>query len=436
LRTLLLCSFSVSVKRIPLSRAHEKEKKKKKKKKKKLRTNGRKGEKERKKKRLLLHGGGDESVEGLALGGELLHLDEETDTVADELEELDLGVTDAVGVGDIVGAVGGGSVDTTGSALLETEEVEDFVQLLLVLGQGGKLDVDTGAEASSQVGWAGQDVAEMLVPHVRVAALLHQGLDLGQALAETLEDSLDITTLLHGDDAEMVLLVDPDQEGLGVVMPDTATVGPVTGHTGAGEEGRDGLVEEEVIGDQLILLGVGHLGKRVVLALELTLEAGEGIDGDLLNGTTLTTRAVGGKGDSLDGAAGTDAGRENVLLVEDAALKVVGVQVGLVLGVLAISVVTAVDDGVKKISENFVGLLITGDAADGHDEGMSGVVHTGLDDAVEGASGGGDLVAELGVDLRGHALGHPVVVLAEIGVILFGRVLLLPQVCHFDWCVG
>jgi len=47
LRTLLLFSFSVSVKRIPLSRAHEKEKKKKKKKKKKLRTNGRKGEKER-----------------------------------------------------------------------------------------------------------------------------------------------------------------------------------------------------------------------------------------------------------------------------------------------------------------------------------------------------------------------------------------------------
>merc|ERR1712126_674023 len=283
--------------------------------------------KKKQKKRLLLHGGGDESVEGLALGGELLHLDEETDTVADELEELDLGVTDAVGVGDIVGAVGGG-VDTTGSALLETEEVEDFVQLLLVLGQGGKLDADTGAEASSQVGWAGQDVSEMLVPHVRVAALLHQGLDLGQALAETLEDSLDITTLLHGDDAEMVLLVDPDQEGLGVVMPDTATVGPVTGHTGAGEEGRDGLVEEEVIVDQLILLGLGHLGKGVVLALELTLEAGEGIDGDLLNGTTLTTRAVGGKGDSLDGAAGTDAGRVNVLLVEDAALKVVGVQVG------------------------------------------------------------------------------------------------------------
>ena len=46
-----------------------------------------------------------------------------------------------------------------------------------------------------------------------------------------------------------------------------------------------------------------------------------------------------------------------------------------------------------------------------------------------------DLVAELGVDLRGQALGHPVVVLAEVGVVLFRGVLLLPQVRHFDWCV-
>merc|ERR1719295_1916487 len=130
LRTLLLCSFSVSVKRIPLSRAHEKEKKKKKKKKKKLRTNGGKGKK-RQKKRLLLHGGGDESVEGLALGGQLLHLDEESDTVADELEELDLGVADTVSVGHVIGAVGGGGVDTTGTTLLETEKVEDLVELLL-----------------------------------------------------------------------------------------------------------------------------------------------------------------------------------------------------------------------------------------------------------------------------------------------------------------
>merc|ERR1719443_1596224 len=119
-------------------------------------------------------------------------ISKESDTVADELEELDLGVADTVSVGHVVGAVGGGGVDTTGTTLLETEEVKDLVQLLLILGQVGELDVDAGTETSAQVRGAGQDVAEMLVPHVRVAALLHQGLDLGQALAETLEDSLDV----------------------------------------------------------------------------------------------------------------------------------------------------------------------------------------------------------------------------------------------------
>merc|ERR1711990_652095 len=61
---------------------------------------------------LLDHGFRNESVEGLALDGELLHLDEEGDTIDDELQELDLGITDTIGVGDVVGAVAGGGVDT------------------------------------------------------------------------------------------------------------------------------------------------------------------------------------------------------------------------------------------------------------------------------------------------------------------------------------
>jgi len=64
---------------------------------------------------------GDEGLEGLAIGSQLLHLDEEGDTVADHLEELDLRVANAVSVGDIISAVSGGSVDTTGTTLLKTE---------------------------------------------------------------------------------------------------------------------------------------------------------------------------------------------------------------------------------------------------------------------------------------------------------------------------
>ena len=45
----------------------------------------------------------------------------------------------------------------------------------------------------------------------------------------------------------MVLLVDPHQEVLLVVVPDTTRVGPVTRHVGGEEEGRHRFVEQEVI---------------------------------------------------------------------------------------------------------------------------------------------------------------------------------------------
>ena len=41
----------------------------------------------------------------------------------------------------------------------------------------------------------------------------------GDALTEALEDGHHVTALLHGDHAGVVLLVDPDQERLGVVVP-------------------------------------------------------------------------------------------------------------------------------------------------------------------------------------------------------------------------
>ena len=64
----------------------------------------------------------------------------------------------------------------------------------------------------------------------------------------------------------MILFVDPDQEVLGVVVPDSTGVGPVTRHTGGQEEGRDGLVEEEVVFDQFVLFRFGHAAQRIVFS--------------------------------------------------------------------------------------------------------------------------------------------------------------------------
>lgn len=40
-----------------------------------------------------------------------------------------------------------------------------------------------------------------------------------KAITEPFEDFLHVTTLLHGDDTEMILLIDPYKESLAVIVP-------------------------------------------------------------------------------------------------------------------------------------------------------------------------------------------------------------------------
>ena len=69
-----------------------------------------------------------------------------------------------------------------------------------------------------------------------VVSELGSGLDSGGGAAETLKDSADVGTLLHGDDTELILLIDPDEESLGVVVEDTSALGPVAVETAGIEE--------------------------------------------------------------------------------------------------------------------------------------------------------------------------------------------------------
>ena len=55
------------------------------------------------------------------------------------------------------------------------------------------------------------------------------GFEFLQTIAESGEDFLDVTTLFHGDNAEMIFFVDPNEEVLGFIVPDTTSIWPVTG---------------------------------------------------------------------------------------------------------------------------------------------------------------------------------------------------------------
>lgn len=104
--------------------------------------------------------------------------------------------------------------------------VGDLLEFGHVLHEFWKLDVDGGSQSGTKVGWAGGDVSEMLVVGERAHSL-----DVGSSVAEPLEDTEDVGTWLHGDDSELILLIDPHEEGLCVVVEDTSARWPVSVET-------------------------------------------------------------------------------------------------------------------------------------------------------------------------------------------------------------
>ena len=153
------------------------------------------------------------------------------DTVDHVLDELLLGSTKSPSVGDVEHTIVGLGVLTVDTSDLDEVLVSDGVELVLVVHELGELDVDGGSEGGTEVGGARGDVTEMLV--LGELALLLNGLS---GSAESVEDLLDASTLLHGDDSELILLVDPDKEGLGFVVEDTSARRPVSVEVASLEE--------------------------------------------------------------------------------------------------------------------------------------------------------------------------------------------------------
>jgi len=144
----------------------------------------------------------------------------------EDVDELSLTLAKSVGVGDIPGATDGVGVDTTATTGLEAE----LCTLVLEVFTGREereFDHGTGAESSSQVGWASKDETQMVVVHEIVSCTREHFLDDLGGLGESFEDRDNTITLLHGDDSHVVLLIEPDEESLVGVVEDTTGVGPV-----------------------------------------------------------------------------------------------------------------------------------------------------------------------------------------------------------------
>ena len=60
-----------------------------------------------------------------------------------------------------------------------------------------------------------------------VVSKLDDRLNMCCSAGESIENSMDVGTLLHGDYTELIFFVDPDEESLFFVVENTSAVGPV-----------------------------------------------------------------------------------------------------------------------------------------------------------------------------------------------------------------
>jgi len=283
-----------------------------------------------------------------------IFLPEGVDSVNHDLDQLDLRVSKTVLVGDVISVSSLATRFSAGSTGLDSELLASGLELVnSLLGVAGEVNVDGGSHASTEVGGAGVDVAVLLGQGVVLARLgldaISDGLD---TAGETGEDSLDIASLLHGDDTGLILLVDPHKEGLGVIVENSTALWPVTLHTSNCQVSVSADKEEVVI-DELLSDGLIHASEWVVLASKISIESLKGRGHHLLNVNSLLLGDSGGETESINITSNTDTGRVDWHSGLNVANNFLWVHVRGVLGISRDSVVV-LDDGIEDLREIFV----------------------------------------------------------------------------------
>lgn len=172
---------------------------------------------------------------------------------------------------------------------------------------------------------------------------------------------LQVTTHLHGDKTEMVLLIAPYQEGLVLVVVDTTARGPEAASVGSLEETVT-LLEQEVVIDELLLGLLGHTSQGVESTLEFSLESRESAGNLLFHLLVLGLGQAGVEGVALHGATTAHTGGDNELAGRVQVAE--GLDITPVLGRVLVgfleAIVVILDDGVEQVGEHCVRLSVGG----------------------------------------------------------------------------
>jgi len=174
------------------------------------------------------------------------------DSIIHVLDQFDLVSTKSSQVGNIEDSVIGLGVLSVDTSDLHLILVSDRLMEFWVAHQFWQVDMDGSSKTGSHVGWASRDVTEVLV-----VGEFGLGLNNGSSIRKSLENLLDVRSSLHGDDSKLILLIDPDEESLGVVMEDSSSLWPVS-LKASRLEVLISTLEKEMISDELGLLSLSH----------------------------------------------------------------------------------------------------------------------------------------------------------------------------------
>lgn len=270
------------------------------------------------------------------------------------LDSVVLSETHAALVGDVVDAALGLRVLAARAAHLQVVLGGNLLQLGLVGRQLRQLDMHGGTHGCAQVGWAESKEPETVVVRERDALL-----DIIDSIHQPLVHLLQVTAHLHGDEAEVVLLVAPHQERLVLVVVDAAAGRPEAAGVGGLQEAVT-LFEQEVIVDQLLLGLLGHAGQGVEGTLELSFKSGESAGHFLFHLLVLGLGQARVEGVSLHGAATAHTGGDHELAGGVQVSK--SLDISPVLGGVSVSFletgVVVLDDGIEELSEHGVSFRV------------------------------------------------------------------------------
>jgi len=159
-------------------------------------------------------------------------LDKRVNTVNHALNKLHLRVTQPVFVRNVISDSSLTSRLSASSSRLDLELLAPLLEHIeTFLGVAGQVNVNTRTHTCAQVGGTGVDVAVLGIQHeVSARLFLDAVLYSFDSSGKAVKNATHISTLLHGNNPQLILLVDPGEESFFLIMKDSSSLRPISFH--------------------------------------------------------------------------------------------------------------------------------------------------------------------------------------------------------------